>query len=310
MPRFKNRAARISLLLCLALLLTCLAGCGGKGEQAADRVQSALAKVDPEDLRITVCFSDPRVMTRAPMTLEQLLACDFCDVFHLSGEETAASVQVLREELRPEMVEAVKPSGRMNARVYYLLETGTGDKLLELIVYAEDGTLYFNGVEVRDHEIFYRIIYPCLGDLADELWAYFGSVDHTGMSLPEYRRSEQAVVDLIAAALRDAGESKAEELAKHYFGCYEEGLILTGLAYHAQTMPKIREAGLTAFPEDLKSIPHAAAYAVELVDEDGNRYIAALTEPETRNGEEALYKNGEQIYRSSWPPSSEREPAN
>ena len=300
MSRFKNRAL-IGLLFCLTLLLTCLAGCGSKGERAAERVQSALAKADPEDLRITVWFSDPRVMTRVPMTLEQLLACDFCDVFHLSGEETAASVRVLREELRPEMVEAVKPSGYMNARVCYLLETGDGDKLLELIVYADSGTLYFNGVEVRDHEIFYRIIYPCLGDLADELWQYFGSVNHTGMTLPEYRKSEQAVVDLIAAALRDAGEPQAEELAETFFGCYEQGMLLTGLAPSVQKLPRIREARITALPEDLASLPHAVEFAVELVDEDGNRYVAALTDLEFRTSELALYKNGEEVFRSPPP---------
>lgn len=190
------------LFLLFPLLFSMLTGCKTQHRIYRD-LQAAIAREARNDFKITVYFLDPSFETRSPIPLEELLSEkhwkeyvstlkeEFGDtysevfgeeyegprsVFQLSGQQAFESVQVIRDKLLPEMIVPTEQTGNMNARLCYVLENSAGKQILELVVCAESGSIRFNGMEVKTNAIFYEIIYPCMGDKADLLWQYFGSV--------------------------------------------------------------------------------------------------------------------------------------
>lgn len=181
-------------LLLLGFILFLLVGCNHQ-ECMIQELQNTLSENSQDEYRITVYFLSPYFDSRAPIPLEDLLNGTFSKenlvdpysdiididddykgpltIFHLSGSETDESIRIIREKLRPEIIEPMEKSGKINARVYYILENPSGETLLDLLVYAAPDTIYMNGIEVKNNSVFYQIIYSCLGEQAELLEQYF-----------------------------------------------------------------------------------------------------------------------------------------
>ena len=193
---------KIYLFLLFPFLISLMTGCNMQRILYRE-LQESIARESQDGFQITVYFIDPFCMTRTPISLEDLLSEKYGSeyvetlqeglgetynevfgeeyegprsVFHLSGQQAFESVRVIRDKLLPEMIVPTEQSGKMNARLCYVLENSEGKQILELIVYAGSDSVYFNGTEVKTNAIFYEIIYPCMGEKANLLWQYFGSV--------------------------------------------------------------------------------------------------------------------------------------
>ena len=154
----------VGLTLILLVMLTC-SGCSEKNP-LYQQVRDALEREDPANLKITIYYMNPDIQFRTYPTLEQLTAPDndSVTVYHLDGDRTYSSVQVIKSELKDYMIVPTEPAKQENARLYYVLENNAGEKILELLLEGVNPVcVYFNGTEVEYHEIFYRIIKPCMG---------------------------------------------------------------------------------------------------------------------------------------------------
>ncbi len=107
-------------------------------------------------------------------------------------------------------------------------------------------------------------------------------------------KSDDVIIqELIEAEFLKNGYTDAKRLASTYYCSYLRGL----LASEDADGNDIETVRIADFPEDLESKSASVNYAVVLICKDGTQYTIAITDPGTLSGEEALYKNGEQVYQ-------------
>lgn len=64
----------------------------------------------------------------------------------------------------------------INARIFYVFEDSKGRKLFDVSMWGKERSVFVNGVEFRENDIFYDIIIPFLPtDIASDLEYYLGS---------------------------------------------------------------------------------------------------------------------------------------
>lgn len=109
-----------------------------------------------------------------------------------------------------------------------------------------------------------------------------------------YEKSDDVMIqELIEAEFLKNGYTDAKGLASTYYNSYLRSLTASKVT-GGNDIETIR---IVDFPEDLESKSSSVNYAVMLIGKDGTQYTVAITDPSTMTGEEALYNNGEQVYR-------------
>lgn len=156
---------RILAVLCLiAVLATAiLIGCAEKSplERALAEYSKVVEGDPPEDIRLTIYYLSPMILTRVPLSGDDLATFPGVGIITVSSEELASHWALLKE-LTPSMLKPVQEESYMNARLYYVFETGDSNKILEVVISEIHGTVFINGIEVEDNPIFYDLIIPFL----------------------------------------------------------------------------------------------------------------------------------------------------
>ncbi|MBR4057436.1 MAG: hypothetical protein IKK00_04775 [Oscillospiraceae bacterium] len=131
----------------------------------------------PDDLKLTIYYISPAIVTRAPIyTLEQLRGAndDHATQIHVGAEELAAHAEQFRkldaDDLCPETVYSAA-SGRGGRilgflRMVYILEREDGEILLKIYAcnLVRDESVIVNGIKVKNDPVFYELIDPYLTD--------------------------------------------------------------------------------------------------------------------------------------------------
>ena len=131
----------------------------------------------PDDLKLTIYYISPAIVTRAPIyTLEQLRGAndDHATQIHVGAEELSAHAEQFRkldaDDLCPETVYSAV-SGRGGRilgflRMVYILEREDGEILLKIYAcnLVRDESVIVNGIKVKNDPIFYELIDPYLTD--------------------------------------------------------------------------------------------------------------------------------------------------
>lgn len=184
----KTRKRRLLFLLLAVLLILLLSACSQQS-RLCNQIQDEIADEKLEDLRITVYFSNPWACYRAPLRVEDLI--NWVDnqehgimMYRLEGQDCLGSVQVIQDQLRPDVIEPIELTRRyVDARVYYVLENQKGEKILELLIGGGDpGCMFLNDMPVDYNAVFYDVICPCVGFQQEDLKWHFASV----MDRPTY----------------------------------------------------------------------------------------------------------------------------
>jgi len=58
----------------------------------------------------------------------------------------------------------VEQKSRIDARFYYVFKTEKNRKIFDVAMWGHDGSIYVNGLEVQENDIFYKIVMPFLPD--------------------------------------------------------------------------------------------------------------------------------------------------
>ena len=156
---------RSAVVICLLafLLTTILTACSNSSPlQEAMNDYSKIVEGDlPDDIRLTIYYLDPNILTRIPLSKDDLVTFPGVGIITVNSEELASCWELLKE-LNPSILHPVQEESYINARLYYVFEVGDSDKILEVVINNIHGNAFVNGIEVEDNPIFYELIVPYL----------------------------------------------------------------------------------------------------------------------------------------------------
>lgn len=164
-----KRVVATITLLAMVLAFVFMWGCSEKQmENTLDDYEKVMEEGIPDNLKLTIYYIDPTILTRAPVrTLEDLLGYS-PKIIEVTAAELAAHKDVFAS-LNAACLKPVEEGADTHPiigflRLVYVLERGDGEVLLEVmasnIIYH--GGVLVNGFEVENDPIFYDLIDPFL----------------------------------------------------------------------------------------------------------------------------------------------------
>lgn len=169
----KRRMIGIGLLCATLVFVLC---CWGNGDDRLDQAfQDYAAVVNeelPEDLCLTVYYLPSSIVTRAPLTVEELI--DFSYTVNIVvGSDELVQHQELLQELSASNLEINRRKPLINARLHYVFSTNENDNLLNVTI--NGGALgsrcpQVNGIHVKDSEALYNLLAPFLSESECEMF--------------------------------------------------------------------------------------------------------------------------------------------
>ena len=124
---------------------------------------SQITKTDiPKDLHLTIYYIDPTILTRYPLSVNDLVSWDGVRIIDVSYDQLANHSDSLKK-LDASILRPSKVEDYLNARLYYVFETDHG-QLLDVAISHIGGHVYVNGIEVENNPVFYDIIVPFMSE--------------------------------------------------------------------------------------------------------------------------------------------------
>ena len=110
------------------------------------------------DIRLTIYYIDPWVFTLMPLDVDMLVN----NSDHIINIENLEEYVDLLKQIGSDDLIQVEHKSRLNARFYYIFKTKNNRKLFDVAMWGDDFSIYVNGLEVQENDIFYKIVVPFL----------------------------------------------------------------------------------------------------------------------------------------------------
>ena len=160
-------------LIILLIILSCmLSACETKFDRESsfdtailNQIAQTLEQEDLENLKLTIYYMPLNIMTRTPLTVDQLINHSKTDVVILRGDEAADAVQLIKEEIRSVTLVPIGNPSEQYARLYYVFEAN-GEKVFDVSFGGKNENMFFifNGIEMNYNEWFFNVVAPYIPD--------------------------------------------------------------------------------------------------------------------------------------------------
>lgn len=120
-----------------------------------------IAKENINDISLTIYYLNPLILTRYPLSAEDLISFTDAHKIVINGNDLKEQFELFKQ-INDDVLMPVKKKSRIDARIYYMLESKTNGKLFDVTMWGKENSIFVNGVEVKGKRIFYDIIRPFL----------------------------------------------------------------------------------------------------------------------------------------------------
>lgn len=126
-------------------------------------LNSLLTHENPNDMTLSIYYMNPYILTDIPMNINSLKeVCTHKIIIDGSSfKDHLTSLKTDYIYLNKTIINSY-----LNCRVYYVFESKTKGKLLDVAMWTSGGNMLVNGQEVKSSDIFYNIIMPFLPEEA------------------------------------------------------------------------------------------------------------------------------------------------
>lgn len=114
-----------------------------------------------DDLSLTIYYISPDALTRAPVSVDQLVNAYYDNKVVVNGIRLQEHIDLLNQLINVTLI-PVEHESRVNARYYYVFETKKNGKIFDVCMWSIDGNMFVNGVEVKENDVFYDVVMPFL----------------------------------------------------------------------------------------------------------------------------------------------------
>jgi len=115
----------------------------------------------PADLQLTIYYMSPDISTRYPVDIERIVSIPATKKIIVDAEEIETNEEQLFRLATTERIPAHQKT-YLDARLYYVLETESSGKILEVAMNNIYGDTFVNGIAIEDNLIFSEFIEPFL----------------------------------------------------------------------------------------------------------------------------------------------------
>ena len=120
---------------------------------------------DTEKMSLAIYFMKPYTLTLYPLSAEDLIHMNSeSDVYEdgvinitISGRDLD-KVSDLLKNINEDTLTAVETHSRMNARIFYVFKNQKGEELLDVVMWGATDSIFVNGEEYLENNIFYEIL--------------------------------------------------------------------------------------------------------------------------------------------------------
>lgn len=155
-----GRAKIIGLFLFIIFLMI---GCNVATNQLQSTMRPYYEVVNStlsEDFTLKIWFVDPEILTRKPLTEDELKKFDGVKEIVVESQRMREYIGVLRALSAAKLTPVTEDIG-INARIYYEFSTNN-EKVLGVTINQVHNGVFVNGIAVKDSAIFYDVIIPFL----------------------------------------------------------------------------------------------------------------------------------------------------
>ncbi len=166
--------------LLILLSITIFTGCRGtdmRPEEALKYFSEQIEQGNIKDISLTIYYRNPNIFYFAPWSVDDLIrGADHKIV--IDGTRLVEHVDLLKQVSNAVLI-PVEHESRIDAFLYYVFETKEGKKIFDVAGWGDDSSMYVNGLEVKENNIFYDVLWPFLPEDAVEEFKTYISYEQT-----------------------------------------------------------------------------------------------------------------------------------
>lgn len=115
-----------------------------------------------DDLSLTIYYMSPFIFTIRPLSVDDLINMSDVHII-IDGSNLEEYINLLNQMSTVDLV-PVEYKSRIDARLYYVFETKKNRKVFDVSMWGDDHSIFVNGLEVKENDIFYDVVMPFLPD--------------------------------------------------------------------------------------------------------------------------------------------------
>lgn len=136
-------------------------------------IPAMIENEDINDISLTIYYLDLHALLFYPVSSVEDLIQRSDEKVVISGSDLEEHVDLFRKMSNEGFIPVWKKSSDLDLRVYYVLESKKNGKLFDVAMWGDGGSIFVNGIEVKENKIFYDVIIPFLPeDVARDLEAF------------------------------------------------------------------------------------------------------------------------------------------
>ena len=172
-----KKAKVLGFLTFLLFISTILSGCGQddmRSEKVLNDFSRLIESGKLNDLSLTIYYISPYILTEIPLSVDDLINFNSGKKIVISGSDLEENIDLFKKITKNDLI-PVKKTSQIDARFYYVFESEKEGKILDVAMWGNNNSVFVNGFEVEENDVFYDIIKPFLPeDAVKDLEVYIG----------------------------------------------------------------------------------------------------------------------------------------
>ena len=172
----------LKVLLLIIMMIVLMSGVVKKMNEnnVLSKFETEIIKGNIDKMSLTIYYMNPSSLTLYPLSAEDLINMSsevgiYEDgVTKINVKDSALNEnKELLKLINNNVLIPVDSKSRMNTRIYYVFKDQKGQKLFDVAMWGVTDSIYVNGREYEENDVFYEVILPFLPEFAvEELRAY------------------------------------------------------------------------------------------------------------------------------------------
>jgi len=155
----------LGFLIFTLLVLAIFVGYGWNDTPSKKAALNNISKLteteDFDDISLTIYYLDPLILTSFPLSVDDLINFNSVNKIVVDGSDVEEHIDLFKQISKDDLI-PVKKTSRVDARFYYVFESEKEGKLFDVAMSGANNSVFINGIEFEENDIFFTIIIPFL----------------------------------------------------------------------------------------------------------------------------------------------------